>query len=247
MGSAPEHCGKPWHGAPTHAISFHHSSVLLLHCQSLTAKSSNTLVKYNKWSRVSIIQKLSLTRRPHSGWDRLLILHLISLYNTRWWHVVEEACVLHVTPSTDTPGAMATTSADQMQLVNCTCPSPPLLPSFLPSSLLDLFLSAVWGHYGVYDLNTLFKSLLFVALALFWCICLPAWEISYQDIHFKTVYLCVGQAEINSRNVQGCPICGSSDASSSWARFPACPIITNIFHRGPLTDKHTIREFNPSG
>ncbi len=114
------------------------------------------------------------------------------------------------------------------------------LPSLLPSFLLDLFLPAVWGHYGVYDLNTLFKSLLFVALALFWCICLPVWEISYQDMHFKMVYLCVGQAEINSRNVRACPICGSSDASSSSARFPACPIITNIFHRAP-SQTNTLR------
>ena len=62
----------------------------------------------------------------------------------------------------------------------------PLPPSLPPSFLLDLFLSAVWGHYGVFDLNSFVQSLL-----LFWCICppclrdkLPRYALS------KTAYLC---------------------------------------------------------
>lgn len=100
------------------------------------------------------------------------------------------------------------------------------------SFLLDLFLSAVWGHYGIGLTSIPFLNLSSLLTWLcFWCVCLPVWEISHQDMNFKMVNLCVWGAEINSRNVQACPICGLSVASSSSAKFPLCPMITNIFHK----------------
>lgn len=93
----------------------------------------------------------------------------------------------------------------------------------LPSSfLLDLFLSAVWGHYGVYDLNTIFKSLLFlwpgfVLMFLPPCLRLPNSVFMRRKSGDKSKEL----------------ICGLSDASASTARFLACPIITNVFHEAP--------------
>ncbi len=143
--------------------------------------------------------------------------------------------------STVTAGAIATTSAGQKQLVKMyeSIPSP-----FFP---LDQFPSAVWGHYGVYGFNTLVKSLLFDALAVFWWICLCVWEISYWDVNLENcLFICQTSRDKFKKHPSVPLICNLSDTSSTSAKFLVGPIRKHIFQKATLTDKHMKREFNLS-
>lgn len=125
---------------------------------------------------------------------------------TRWQQVFK-GCVLHLTLWADTPGTIAWPNA----IVK-------LHMSLPPSFLWHLFLSAVRGYYGVYDLNTCLKSLCFVAQALFGCVSLTVWEKTYQEIH-PMIRLWVWQAKIKPRNIHTCPVCAWSDAGSSGLSY----------------------------
>jgi len=137
--------------------------------------------------------------------------------------IVGEAFALHMTLSTDTPGSMATT--DQMLWVNCTCPS---LLQTSGSLSLCCCLRALWGCMTlIHSLNLLFFRPGFVL------ICLP---LSLRDklpryaLQNNSLYLCVSQAVINPRDIQG-----------KWLMQDASFYSTNHLHKTLL---QSMRRFN---
>lgn len=108
---------------------------------------------------------------------------------------------------------------DQIAIDKC-CMSLP------PSFLWHLFLSAAWGHNGVYDLNTCLKSLCFVAQA-FVLMCKPCClrdNLPGDELHSDAFMSLTSKKKCKEYSSIPSFVPGLMQAPL------ACPTITNILH-----------------